>query len=334
MARNLPSRLLIVLLAAATCLVAGASAQAGTPARPPSGPALRVPAAELSRALQCSTADLSHGRTPVLLVPGTTLTPGTNFSWNYERSFTAAGIPWCTVALPHAAMGDISIAGEYVVYALRTMRARAGRRVDVLGFSQGGMVPRWALRWWPDTRTAVDDVVALDPSNHGTVLANGLCTVGCAAAIWQQRAGSAFLTALNGRAETWAGISYTVVYSHFDDVVVPNTSDSGSSSLHTGAGTIRNVAVQSICPADTSDHLAMGSYDNVGYALAMDAFSHPGPARADRIAPAVCTTLLQPGVTPGTFPLDYARYGEQVATTLATAPRVSKEPALPAYARG
>jgi hypothetical protein len=92
--------------------------------------------------------------------------------------------------------------------------------------------------------------------------------------------------------------------------------------------------VQDICPADTSDHLAMGSYDNVGYALAMDAFKHADPARAARISGSVCTSPLQPGVNPVTFPLDYAGYGQQVATTLLTAPRVTAEPPLPAYARG
>jgi hypothetical protein len=326
----------LALGVAAGVLVGGVSASASTASAPAdrAGPALRVPAAQLASAVQCSRTDLHHGRTPVLLVPGTTLTPQSNYSWNYERSLTAAGIAWCTVALPEAAMGDISIAGEYVVHALRTMRERAGRRVDVLGFSQGGMVPRWALKFWPDTRNDVEDLVALDPSNHGTVLANGICAPGCAPAIWQQRAGSAFLAALNKDAETFAGVSYTVIYSHFDDVVVPNTSNNGSSALHTGAGLISNIAVQDICPADTSDHLAMGSYDNVGYALAMDAVTHPGTAQPSRIDPTVCTVPLQPGVNPVTFPVDYAGYSQQVATTLLTAPRTNAEPPLPAYARG
>ena len=30
------------------------------------------------------------------------------------------------------------------------------------------MIPRWALRFWPDTRVMVDHVVGLSPSNHGT----------------------------------------------------------------------------------------------------------------------------------------------------------------------
>src|SRR5438309_2044305 len=83
------------------------------------------------------------GRRPVLLVPGTNLDPSSNYSWNYERAFAALHWPYCTVTLPYHTMGDVQVAGEYVVYALRTVAARAGRSVDVLGYSQGGMLPRW-----------------------------------------------------------------------------------------------------------------------------------------------------------------------------------------------
>ncbi len=78
------------------------------------------------------------------------------------------------------------------------MNAVSGQKVDVLGHSQGGMVPRWALRFWPDTRPMVDDLVGMAPSNHGTDTA-GTCSAGsgCAQAFWQQRAGSEFIKALN-----------------------------------------------------------------------------------------------------------------------------------------
>src|SRR4051794_5494707 len=52
------------------------------------------------------------GRSPILLVPGTTLKPDQNFAWNYERAFDALGFPYCTVELPFSAMGDIQVAGE------------------------------------------------------------------------------------------------------------------------------------------------------------------------------------------------------------------------------
>jgi hypothetical protein len=139
------------------------------------------------------------------------------------------------------------------------------------------------------------------------------------------------MKALNSGAETFAGISYTVIYSRTDEVVVPNLNDQGSSSLHTGQGQIANIAVQDVCPADVSDHLAMGTYDPVGYALAMDAFTHPGPADPKRIPKSVCGTLLQPGVDPLTFATDYANYLAYSASVLATTPHVAAEPPLKAY---
>jgi hypothetical protein len=207
------------------------------------------------------------------------------------------------------------------------MHHLAGRKVDILGYSQGGMLPRWALRFWPGTRRLVNAFVALDPSNHGTIEANTICEQPCSAADWQQRSTSHFIRALNSGAETFAPISYTVIYSRTDDVVIPNFNSSGSSSLHTGSGRIANIAVQQICPNDTSDHFGMGSYDPVGYALAIDAFTHAGPANPARIPRTVCASLFQPGVNPATFAGDYAAFFNGSGTS----PSIPAEPPLATY---
>jgi hypothetical protein len=280
-----------------------------------------------------------HGRvrtarhTPILLVPGTTLDPQIGYSWNYERAFSHRHWPWCAVTLPGEAMGDIQVAAEHVVYAIRHVHRLAHRRVDILGYSQGGMVPRWALKYWPGTRRDVNDYVGIDPSNHGTLDAGPVCATSCAPSIWQQRDTAAFLAALNTGPETWRGINYTVVYSHTDEVVVPNTSAKGSSALHTGRGRIRNIAVQDICAADASEHLAMGTYDPVAYAVAIDAFTHRGPAAASRVPRAVCAESFQPGVDPSKFAGNYARYAIHIATVLNNSPRTDAEPKLAPYAR-
>src|SRR3954447_22112013 len=99
-----------------------------------------------------------------------------------------------------------------MVYAIRTMYARSGRRIAVMGHSQGGMVPRWAFRFWPDTRTMVDDQVGFAPSNHGTADAQGPCTFPCPAAFWQQSNDAEFIKAVNSYQETFPGISYTEIY--------------------------------------------------------------------------------------------------------------------------
>jgi hypothetical protein len=295
------------------------------------GPPLDLPAASLRAALSCTSGVSDAGRNPILLVPGTNLDPPSNYSWNYERAFAALRWPYCTVTLPSHAMGDIQVAGEYVVYALRTMAAQAGRRVDVLGYSQGGMLPRWALRFWPDTRALVGDLVGLDPSNHGTLDTDVICHLACPPAYWQQASTSNFTRALNSGVETFAGIDYTVAYSRTDEIVVPNLTAEGASSLHTGGGRIENVAVQQVCPLDVSEHLAMGTYDPVGYALAVDAFTHSGPADPARIPRSVCGQAFQPGVNPATFATDFAGTLGAIGSAFVAAPETTAEPKLACY---
>ena len=306
---------------------------AGSPYAPVDrpGPPLSVPAPALAASLVCTPNVATSAHEPILLVPGTTLTPSVNFSWNYERALTALRLPYCTVELPGDAMGDVQIAGEYVVHAIRTAHRLSGRKVQIIGYSQGGMVPRWALRFWPDTRPLVDDDIGLDASNHGTLDARPACTFGCAPSFWQQATGSHFLSALNSYQETFPGISYTEIFSRTDEVVTPNLDSSGSSSVHGGGGTITNVAVQDICPNDVSEHLAMGSYDPVGYALALDAVTHAGAANPSRVNRTVCAQPFQPGVNPATFATDYAHYVAFIAQVVATYPRVNHEPALACY---
>jgi triacylglycerol esterase/lipase EstA (alpha/beta hydrolase family) len=295
------------------------------------GPALSIADAKLRAAVSCSKGFATAKKDPILLVPGTGLNPRSNFRWNYIRAFDRAGQPWCAVELPGNAMGDIQVAGEYVVHAIRHMNAVTGRKVDVLGFSQGGMVPRWALRFWPDTRSMVDDVVGLAPSNHGTVDAQA-CLAVCPAAFWQQRATSPFVKALNSGAETFAGIDYTVVYTRLDEVVMPNLdARTGSSSLRTGAGARANIATQDVCPLSLADHMTLGSSDAVGYALAMDAFRNAGPASPARIKQSACLQPFHEGINPVTFPLDVAGYATSTATGIAGYPMSAAEPPLKSY---
>jgi hypothetical protein len=299
------------------------------------GPPLSVPQDKLDASLECNGDLAGAAQTPVLLVPGTGSNPHSNFSWNYEPALNSLGIPWCAVTLPENALGDVQDAGEYVVNGIRAMYAQAGRRISILGHSQGGMVPRWALRFWPDTRAMVDDQIGLAPSNHGTTGAALLCSVTCSAAAWQQGDTSEFIKALNSYQETFAGISYTEVYSHFDEIVTPNGDDSGSSSLHTGDGQITNVAIQDLCSLDPSEHLATGTQDDVAYDLAIDALTHAGPAdpaRAVANDPTICTPLkLMPGINPLTYPTDLASALADLALNTATATPATEEPPLRCY---
>ena len=292
-----------ILAALCSVTIAGSAASAATGFAPINrpGPPLDVPRATLAAALHCSGhLTRSHGE-PVLLNPATGVTAAQNYSWNYERDFDAQHRAWCAITMPHHTLGDIQVAGEYLVYSIRHMYHATDRRIAILGHSQGGMSMRWALRWWPDTRAMVDDVIGMAGTNHGTTVL-GLCkedALACPPADWQQGAGSNFIRALNSAAETFAGISYTEIFTHTDEVVQPNRTDAVSTSaLHTGTGRITNVSTQDICPADVYEHLTIGTVDPVAYALVMDALRHRGPADPARIDPSVCHELYQPGVDP------------------------------------
>lgn len=295
------------VLAALTWVPGVGAAEFAGPSAP--GPALSISKQQLADVLLCSKGVDAATRAPVLLFQGTGATAEDNWSWTYQPALDKRGIPWCAVDIPDHATSDIQIAGEYVVAAIREVSRRAGRKVSIIGHSQGGMLPRWALRFWPDTRAMVDDVIAFAPSNHGTTQAMCSKEDPCSAAAWQQRDEADLIRAVNSGAETWKGIDYTVAYSQTDEIVQPNAdAATGSSSLRTGEGRVTNVAVQSICPASaTNSHLAIGTVDPVAHALALDALSHDGPADPTKVSPlAVCGLPYHEGVNSLTVGADAA----------------------------
>lgn len=268
----------------------------------------------------------------MLLVPATAQTPTGQYGWNYMRFFAAQDRPYCGVATPKNAMGDLQISAEYVVHAIRAMHAASGRRIVLMGGSQGGVLPRWALRFWPDTRAMVAEHIGLAPANHGGDNVRPLlCTPDCSPGLWQQITGSKWMTALNSGQETFPGIDYTEIYTRYDVVVNPNTDDTGSSSLHGGGGRITNVALQDVCPGNAADHLQAASWDPVAHALAMDAPTHDGPADPARVDRAVCAKPFPPGLDPVASAADLAGVVADLAWRVATAERVAAEPPLRCY---
>lgn len=294
------------------------------------GPNLRHSLDELRASLTCR-GNLRHARRqPVLLLSATGVDPVENYSWNWMRALSRAGFVWCASEGPDPDnMADIQIRGEYVAYAIRRMYRRSGRRIAIYGHSQGGMVGRWALRFWPRTRRMVADVVAAAPSNRGTDSAL-FCALRCPPSVWQQRTGSQFITALNSGRETHRRVSYTNVYTRYDTVVTPNGDKHGRSALG-GPGRVTNVATQDVCPASIADHLSVGTVDPITWALFRDAARRRGPARPARLPSDLCARSHMPGVNPRTVATDSAAAGAALATTSATAARTRSEPALRNY---
>jgi triacylglycerol esterase/lipase EstA (alpha/beta hydrolase family) len=186
------------------------------------------------------------------------------------------------------ATGDIAeSAAELSGFIDRVLAATGAARVDLVGHSQGGMMPRYYLKYLGGG-AKVHTLVGLAPSNHGTTV-NGLFTLGSyfpgangffggCPACEEQEAGSAFLTELNAGGETVAGVKYTVIESRYDEVVTPYTS-----AFLSGPG-VTNILLQSQCPLDYGEHLSM-PYDHIADADVLTALDRAHPQRP------VCTPV-------------------------------------------
>ena len=190
-----------------------------------SGPPLTVPQADLAAAFKCPIDPANATTTPIMFVTGT----GASGDQGYligQDAFTAYGHPVCYVNFPDFTTADIQISVQYLVYGLRAEFALAHRKVAVIGISQGGLLPRFALTYWPDLRRKVSDVLAAAGTQHGTTVGLGSCSASspCPPADWQQGAGSKLLRALNSQPdETPGNVSYTTVRSLTDETVQPQS---------------------------------------------------------------------------------------------------------------
>ena len=197
-----------------------------------------------------------------------------------ERSIKAAG--FCVFALDYGnrATGDIpTSAGELKTYVAKVLAATGASKVSLVGHSQGGMMPRYYIKFLGGA-TYVDDLVGIAPSNHGTKLvpANSLLNpvLGTVCNSCNQQAwGSAFLAHLNAGDETPGDVSYTQIESKYDEVVVPYT----SAFLAAGPRTT-NVTLQDLCPGLYVEHLFIPT-NKVTIELTLNALEHAGPASPD-----------------------------------------------------
>lgn len=314
-----PSRLacgVVTGLLAALLLPAAATA-----AEP--GPPLTVPVEQLEQAVECDGGALA-GRRTVLLIHGTGSTPEEAWSWNYARALPASGYGVCTVKLPDRAVGNFTVAAEYAVYAARRAYQVSGRKIAILGHSQGGLMNVWIAKFWPDVASHSTDILSLAGPMRGTALANSLCVVGaCSPISWQMSMGSHVTNAATN-APLPTSTDFTSIGTLQDEIVFPQPTVSHLEGA-------RNVMVQDLCPARIVDHGFLLS-DAVGYQLVLDALEHDGPADPDRVGTAVCDTKLLPEVDPTTV-------ASLVQTVLGLSEGLLNvrrwtlsEPPLPAYA--
>ena len=259
---------------------AGAAATFNSPATPPPG----------ANNFSCQPS-AAHPY-PVVLVHGTLA--NMNDNWQ-AASPILANHGYCVFAFNYGGSsptsdfqgtGDIAASAQQLAtFVNQVLAATGAAKVDLVGHSQGGMMPRYYINFLGGA-AKVATFVALAPSNYGTTL-DGLTQLGlqlglimpinsalstvCTACV-EQEEGSAFLNTLNAT-PTVAGVNYTVIESWDDEVVTPYTN-----AFLPAAPNVTNITVNKQCLLDSSDHLEIAA-DPVAMADMLNALDPAHPVR-------------------------------------------------------
>ncbi|MEY2468966.1 MAG: hypothetical protein QOF21_1664 [Actinomycetota bacterium] len=223
----------------------------------------------------------AHPR-PVVLVHGTFGNMSDNMGY-VSKNLKAKG--YCVFALNYG--GPPQFFGY--VYGLGPVRESAAQlkafvenqvlpatgasQVDVIGHSQGGMMPRWYMKFLGGA-AKVHALIGLSPSNHGTEVVQrdggssepsgstpysdycGACA--------DQDANSEFMQELNAGGDTLPGVEYTVIETMYDVIVTPYE------SAFLDGPNVNNFTLQDICPLDFSEHLGT-AFDPIALQLIFNA---------------------------------------------------------------
>jgi triacylglycerol esterase/lipase EstA (alpha/beta hydrolase family) len=294
-------KLLTVLVVGLLAAVAATSAAAATSQLPVvynslNGDAHSSPTASPPGANNWSCRPTAAHPRPVILVHGTF----ENMANNWQAlSPLLVNNGYCVFALNYGSFDDSGLVGidatgpieasaqQLSAFVTKVLTATRAKKVDLVGHSQGGMMPRYYLKF-DSGASKVNALIGLAPSNHGTTL-DGLEALTSqipgasdqpttCPACSEQLAGSSFLTKLNAGGDTVAGVRYTVIESQNDEVVTPYTS-----AFLTGPN-VTNILLQSQCSLDQGEHLSM-AYDHIADRDVLNALD---PAHA--VAPA-CTPV-------------------------------------------
>jgi triacylglycerol lipase len=227
-----------------------------------------------------------EGAVPVVLVHGYDGTPATMGA--LAARLRRAGRQVVAVELPARGTGDIDASAGVLARAVDASRAG---RVDLIGYSAGGIVVRDYLGQ-PGSATRARHVVLLGTPNHGAQLAGVASLLGpqvCDGACAQLAPDSPLLQRLNhltGGLELPAGPDVTSIWTARDQTVTPPTS-----AVLAGA---RNIRLQDVCADSVVGHGALVR-DPLAIGLVIRAVAggltrQPGPAD--------CGALRAAGATP------------------------------------
>ncbi|PYZ94738.1 lipase [Salipaludibacillus keqinensis] len=224
---------------------------------------------------------------PIVLVPGTFERSAQNW---LTLSPELAKRGYCVYAmnygLTHAgpSTGDIEeSAHELKEFVDNVLQLTGADKVDIIGHSQGGMMPRHYLKFLGGDKF-VENLIAFVPSNHGTTgffgleqINSGVADISSCKACQQQLVGSEFVEELNKGNETPGNVSYTVISTKKDQVVIPYT----SAFLNGPEKQVSNITIQDYYPLSIIGHQEI-VYDPLSFSFVFDALAHQGPADPDR----------------------------------------------------
>ncbi len=211
---------------------------------------------------------------PVILVHETAFDLG--FDWP-ELSPMLANAGYCVFALNYGetassdndtfdGLGPIpDSARQLAGFVRQVLSATGASQVDIVGHSQGGMMPNYYIKYLDGARF-VHMLVGLAPSNHGTTF-DGVFTALAklsllsktnvvfraidAPSFVQQEVGSRFETRLFADGDTVPGPLYVVIETSHDEVVTPFT------NAFLSGPDVQNILIQAQCPSDPTGHVAI-----------------------------------------------------------------------------
>ena len=206
-----------------------------------------------------NVANCRSSTRPVVLLHGSFSTVASNFT-ALVPALRASGR--CVYALNYGNGGVGSItssASQFADLVAKVRSATGFRTVDVVGYSQGGLLIRTAMRF-NGLADQISTAVLLAPSWNGTtaplvasVPAN-LCPA-CA----DQAAGSALLRRLASGGDLDGNVRYAVVTTRSDSVVTPM-----SSQVPAGPPSrVSALVVQDRCPQSVVDHVNLPAQSGV-----------------------------------------------------------------------
>ena len=228
---------------------------------------------------------------PVVLVHGTSGNKNTN--WQTHAPLLANN-GYCVFALTYGVSAGTpkgadqfggldkieTSAKQLAAFITKVRRATGAKKVDILGHSQGTLMPNYYLKFLGGA-PYVRNYVSLAPLWHGTggddTLAKSMAVFGpnqdaqelpVCKACSQMSTGSPFMQKMRRGGVAVSGVNYTNIVTKYDQLVRPYTS-----GIEPG---MRNITVQSRCAQDYTEHFEIAA-DPVAAAYVLNALdpAHP-----------------------------------------------------------